>query len=128
MRIFPLSRRYLAVFFIATWLVALPGFADPPAPNGWWHTSDLVDYGIIAGSLGIFAGTHFATPLDSAGIGPRFDPQHPASILDPVYSDRIGKKYRVEDKQETVPALWVEVALANWPSSAPNTKVLLITW
>ncbi len=100
-------------------VLALPASADPQQQpqTGWWHTSDLVDYGIIAGSLGVFGGLHLATPLDSAGIGPRFDPLHPASILDPTLSDRIGKKYLVEDKQETVPALWVGLAIpvvAGW--------------
>lgn len=104
-------------FCLTSVVFALPAAAAPPEQNGWWRSSDLIDYGIIAGSLGVFEGLHLATPLESAGIGPRFDPQHPASILDPVYSDRIGRKYLVEDKQETVPALWVGLAIpvvAGW--------------
>ncbi len=93
--------------------IALPALADTPpdAPPGWWHTRDLVDYGIIAGSLGIFTALHLSTPIESAGIGPRFDPAHPAAILDPSLSGVIGRKYLVEDKEETVPALWVELAV-----------------
>ena len=100
-----------AVLCGATFALVSPALAEAPPQEGWWRSNYLVDYGIIAGSLGIFGGLHLATPLESAGIGPRFDPAHPAAILDPSLSDRIGKKYLIEDKQETVPALWVGLAI-----------------
>lgn len=75
------------------------------------HGSDFVDYSIIAGAIGGWGVLHLLSPLDSAGIGPRFDPAHPAAILDPQYSAQLGRKYLVEDKEETVPALWVGLAI-----------------
>ncbi len=107
----PARPRIFAVLSLVASLIALPAVGDPAATTGWWHPSDLIDYGIIGGSLGIFTAVHLSTPLETAGIGPRFDPQHPAAILNPALSGTLGRKYLLEDKEETVPALWVELAV-----------------
>lgn len=108
-------------------LMALPAtaFADDLAADattttanaGFWRRSDWVDYGIIAGSLAGFLAIHSLTPAAQSGIGPSFDPSHPAAILDPKLADRIGKPHLQEDKGETVPALYVGIAgpvVATW--------------
>lgn len=98
-------------------LIALPGHAQtfeekmPEKPPGWWQKSDLIDYGIITASLGLFGVLHLVKPLDSSGIGPSFDEAHPSRILDPSLGMTLGKPYLVENKQETVPALWVGLAI-----------------
>ncbi|MBI3179224.1 MAG: phosphatase PAP2 family protein [Deltaproteobacteria bacterium] len=78
---------------------------------GWWSARDLVDYGIIAASLGGFYAIHQLTPDANSAIGPSFDPAHPADILNPSYSDKIGRKHLIEDTGETVPAAYVGVAV-----------------
>ena len=85
--------------------------AETPPPRRWGQAADWVDYGILAGSLGAVGGLHLLSPLESAGIGPRFDASRPAEILQPALSDRIGRKYLIEDKEETVPALWLGLAI-----------------
>lgn len=90
------------------------GVAPAPAPitpTGWWTKGDLIDYGVVAGSLGGFAAIHSLTPASQSGIGPSFDPAHPAAILNPIYADKIGRKHVQEDVGETVPALYVGVAV-----------------
>ncbi len=82
----------------------------PPTPTDWWQTRDLVDYGIIAGALGGFLAVHSLSPSEG-GIGPAFDPAHPAAILDAKYAGSVGRKHRTEDTGETVPALWVGIAI-----------------
>lgn len=83
----------------------------PTTPTGWWTSGDLIDYGIIAGSLGGFGAIHSLTPSAQSGIGPSFDPAHPVAILNPIYADKIGRKHLQEDVGETVPALYVGVAV-----------------
>lgn len=82
----------------------------PPTPTDWWQTRDLVDYGVIAGAMGGYLALHSLSPSEG-GIGPRFDPAHPAQILDPKYSKDIGRKHLTEGAGETVPTLWVGLAI-----------------
>ncbi|MSP92717.1 MAG: phosphatase PAP2 family protein [Myxococcales bacterium] len=83
----------------------------PVASTGWWSTRDLVDYGIVAGSLGGFYAIHSLTPSAQSGIGPSFDAAHPAAILKAEFADQTGRKHLIEDKGETVPAAYVGAAL-----------------
>jgi membrane-associated phospholipid phosphatase len=76
----------------------------------WWQTRDLVDYGIVAGSLGAFLAVHSLTPLEG-GIGPRFDPAHPTEILAAKYANVLGRHHLTEGTGETVPTLWVGLAI-----------------
>jgi len=87
---------------------ALAGEASPAT---WWHTSDLIDYALIAGGVGLYAGVHAMEVPAGAGIGPSFDPAKPAAILDPSLSDRIGRRHLTEGSGETVPTERVAVAI-----------------
>lgn len=85
-------------------LAAGPARAQPvdkPEDRGWWHSGYLVDYGLIAlGATGYLARN--LEPTTSALFGPRYDPDNPAAILDPKYSDRVGRTHLQEDEGETV--------------------------
>ena len=97
-------------WIVATWLVATTSLASvataaPPVQAdidpGWWHTGFLVDYGLIGlGALGYFARNR--EPTTSALFGPVYDPKNPAAILDPKFSDRIGRTHLEEGDGETV--------------------------
>ena len=116
----------LLTLVLAGWLTAHSAFAESvvvprnvsvttaepqPAASGWWRTRDLIDYGIVGASLGGFYAIHRLTPPAGSGIGPSFDPAHPAAMLDPALSGKIGRKHLIEDKGETVPAAYVGAAV-----------------
>ncbi len=99
--------------FAASNAVVLPGHptpsaAFPKAPTAthtvdsdWWTTSYLVDYGLVAlGGAAYFL--RHDVPSTSAMIGPVYDPDDPAAILDPSYSDRIGRTHLTQHDGETV--------------------------
>ena len=85
--------------------------AAPSSPAGWWRRHDLIDYGIVAASLGGFYAVHRLAPPVGSGIGPSFDPAHPAAMLDPALASQIGRKHLIEDTGETVPAAYVGAAV-----------------
>ncbi|MBM4345588.1 MAG: phosphatase PAP2 family protein [Deltaproteobacteria bacterium] len=77
----------------------------------------LIDYGLVAAGTGTFLAMARSAPPAGSGIGPSFDKDNPSKILDPTYSDRLGRSHVAEDKGERVPALWVGMAIvpaAGW--------------
>ncbi len=97
--------------------LALLAAAPARADDDWWQRGMLVDYGLVAAGAGTFLAMARAAPPSGSGIGPSFDAANPSAILDPAYADRLGRKHLTEDKGETVPALWVGLAIvptAGW--------------
>lgn len=75
---------------------------------GFWSPLYLMDYGIGAGGLYLeltYRGEPRAEPL----MGPAFDPENPAAILDPKWSDLLGRPFMAESEW-TIPNLWLEIA------------------
>lgn len=67
----------------------------------WWGPRYITDYSLIAlgGALGVIFLN--VDPVEEAGLGPSFDPDDPAAILDPRESDRIGRTHRPDTISET---------------------------
>ena len=89
----------------------LPAVTTPSEQAHWPTTRDWIDYSIVGASLGGFYALHSLTPKADSGIGPSFDAQHPGLILDPKHAGVIGRRHLIEDKEETVPALYVGLAV-----------------
>lgn len=90
--------------------LAVPARAAPELPFRF-QARDAGDYGVIGGAVATFGLLHLFAPPEGSGIGPAFDPKNPSAILDPQYRDKLGRGHLQEDVGETVPALWVGLAI-----------------
>jgi len=92
----------LPILLIVT-LTAAPVSPAAAADPGWWHSDNWVDYGLLVLGAGAYLGMSSFPPREEALVGPAFDPDDPAAVLDPALSDRIGRRHLDEGEGETVP-------------------------
>ena len=101
-------RRHIIALLVALgFIVPSSGFAQeqlPPPDDSWWRPLYLVDYGLIVAGATTYILAGKLSPRDEAIFGPEFDPANPEMLFeDPENTDRIGRLYVEEGKQETVP-------------------------
>jgi membrane-associated phospholipid phosphatase len=88
------------------------GYSDPlPSRPQWWQPSMAVDYALIAASGATVWALWGRSPPQGSAIGPSFDPQRPAAVLDPALAVRIGKPHVAQNSGERVPTAAMAYAI-----------------